>query len=128
MINNIIINNIIINTVIVCGGIIAASSFIMIVLAYFVEYVDEYVQDSVWCQVADDVASYSCRIFKWVVGGAMAIVGAALITALVVFAPYVALTAVVLVAILSSIIIGRVAYLKYLQRNTVDQDKETLYN
>lgn len=122
------IDNIIISIVAVCGVTIAASSFIMIVLAYFVEYVDDYVQDSVWCQAADDVASYSCRIFKWVVGGAMAIAGAALITALVVFAPYVALTAVVLVAILSSVIISRVAYLKYLQRNTVDQDKESLYN
>ena len=122
------INNIIINTMIVCGGIIVALSFIMIVLAYFVEYVDEYVQDSVWCQVADDVASYSCRIFKWVTGGALAVAGVAAIVALVILVPYVMLATIVSVVILSSIIIGRVAYLKYLQRNAVDQDKETLYN
>lgn len=122
------IDNIIIGIVAVCGITIVASSFIMIVLAYFVEYVDAHAQDSVWRQVADDVASYSCRIFKWVVGGSLAIAGVALMVALVVLVPYVALAAVVLIAILSSIIIGRVAYLKYLQRNTVDQDKESLYN
>lgn len=122
------INNIIINTVIVCGGIIAVSSFVTIVLACFVEFVDDRAQDPVWRQVADDVASYSCRIFKWVTGGALAVAGVAAIVALVILVPYVMLATIVSVVILSSIIIGRVAYLKYLQRNAVDQDKETLYN